>query len=358
MPCYPHRNAIFFYGAPDSPFLAPRGVFLSPLGHLIVSDTGQNRVFIWNQIPTESQVSPDVVIGQADSFQTGRNIDQKSVNTGLQYPSGIWSDGVRLAIADAWNHRVLLWNQMPTGERQPADVVLGQNNLEGNLANRFGVGSSPTADSLYWPYGITSDGQNLWIADTGNRRILHFEEWPRHNGSPASQVLGQTDFHSREYDPRFFTWPYTLSINEQGQMAVADTQSFRVGVWNDWNMAKKHAANFWIGQSDHDRAEPNKNKARPSADTLNWNYHCCFHQKGLWVADTANSRVLYYKPGEVKASYFLGTTSFESPGEFDTQKTENHSRTYWPFCLSIHDQQLAVADTGNHRIILYSLLEP
>jgi hypothetical protein len=29
---------------------------------------------------------------------------------------------------------------------------------------------------------------------------------------------------------------------------------------------------------------------------------------------------------------------------------------YWPFAISIDENRMAVADTGNHRIILYELL--
>lgn len=358
MKLYPHHDQLFFYGATESPFLAPRGVFISPLGHLIVSDTGQNRIFIWNRIPNEAQVAPDVVIGQSDTIQTGRNNDFRNTGMGLQYPSGIWSDGKRLAIADAWNHRVLLWHQLPGKDGQAADVVLGQESLFENKPNRKGLGHKPEANTLYWPYGVWCEGSNLWIADTGNRRLLYFNQWPTQHGFAAQSVLGQADFNSREFEPAFFTWPYAMSISELGQLAVSDTQSYRVGIWSHWQDASKQTADYWLGQNGQENAEPNRNRALPGADTLYWNYHCCFYRNGLWVADTANSRVLYFKDQEKTARYFLGTNSIQSSGEFDTQNPENKDRMYWPFCLSQQGNRLAVADTGNHRIIIYTLLDP
>ena len=48
-------NGRIFRGSEQKPFLAPRGVFVAK-EMLSVSDTGQNRFFIWHSIPpTEFQ---------------------------------------------------------------------------------------------------------------------------------------------------------------------------------------------------------------------------------------------------------------------------------------------------------------
>ena len=57
------ENFQVFLGAPDSPFLAPRGVWMGE-DKLLVADTAQNRVFIWNTLPTTQKAEPDVVLGQ------------------------------------------------------------------------------------------------------------------------------------------------------------------------------------------------------------------------------------------------------------------------------------------------------
>lgn len=81
-----------FHGPPNSPFLAPRGVYLSD-GCLVVSDTGQNRVFLWHQLPTDEHQEPDVVLGQATVGDTERNRGEAVSASTLQYPSGVWTDG-------------------------------------------------------------------------------------------------------------------------------------------------------------------------------------------------------------------------------------------------------------------------
>ena len=167
-----------FNGDHGTPFLAPRGVCLTE-NHLIVADTGQNRVFIWNNRQhMETHRRPDVVLGQSNTSGTARNQGNAAGPATLQYPSGIWSDGNLLLVADAWNHRVLIWRRMPLRSDQAADVVIGQPDFEANQPNVSGLGKPPSARSLYWPYGVWSDGQRIWIADTGNRRALYYENIP------------------------------------------------------------------------------------------------------------------------------------------------------------------------------------
>ncbi len=84
----------------------------------------------------------------------------------------LWSDGRRLVVADAWNHRVLIWHDFPGRHGQEADVVVGQPDFNSNLPNVEGIGKAPSAKTLNWPYGVFSDGQSLWIADTGNHRVV------------------------------------------------------------------------------------------------------------------------------------------------------------------------------------------
>ncbi len=47
------KASLFFYGDKGNPFLAPRGLHTVD-NKLIVADTAQNRIFIWNEIPGSS----------------------------------------------------------------------------------------------------------------------------------------------------------------------------------------------------------------------------------------------------------------------------------------------------------------
>ena len=63
----------------------------------------------------------DVVLGQQDFDSIGPGLQD-----GFQNAAAIASDGVRLVVADSNNNRVLIWNSMPTLNGTPPDVVVGQ----------------------------------------------------------------------------------------------------------------------------------------------------------------------------------------------------------------------------------------
>ena len=347
-----------FKGPESTPFLAPRGVFL--LGNqLFVSDTGRNRVFIWHDFPETTFQEPDVVLGQDDADGTGRNAGGLVSANSLQYPSGIWSDGQRLIVADAWNHRVLIWHKMPTAHGQAADVVIGQTDFDSNQPNAQGVGANPTERTLFWPYGVFSDGEKLWIADTGNRRILYFDHLPFENFAPASGVIGKPDFFTRDYENQNPIWPYSVKIGPDGSMAVTDTQYYRVLIWHDWRRAFQQRADVIIGQSDLDSSGQNQYGLYPGANTLSWCYDSCFAEQALLVADTGNSRILRFdsipEASNPSANGLIGKPNFSTGSEnaetvFGTEKS-----LYWPFSICANGGRLAVADTGNHRVLLYPL---
>ena len=51
---------------------------------------------------------PNVILGQKDDHQMDRNAGEEVSGSSLQYPSGIWTNGEKIIVADAWNHRVLV----------------------------------------------------------------------------------------------------------------------------------------------------------------------------------------------------------------------------------------------------------
>lgn len=360
-----NRNAVpeskaqlFFYGDEGNPFLAPRGLHMVN-GKLIVADTAQNRVFVWNKMPLSSYQKPDLVLGQLLSTDTQRNAGGETDASSLLYPSGVWSNGTQLIIADAWNHRVLIWNSFPTRNGQPADVVAGQPDMQSNLPNVKGVGSVSSAKNLYWPYGVWSDGKHLWIADTGNRRVLFYENIPTKNYMAADKVIGKENFEDKDYEHENAVWPYSVKVSEDGVLAVTDTQYYRVLIWKNWKDAFAKTADAIIGQPDLESCGQNQYNLRPKPNTLNWCYDMFMQNGSLWLADTGNSRILFYKNiptgNNVPADELFGNIDFESIGEhLDVGKHDNE-RLYWPFAVSVTDDQLIVADTGNHRIVFYKI---
>jgi len=95
----------------------------------------------------------------------------------LNYPRFALSDGTRLFVADGGNDRVLVFNHIPTQNAAEADIVLGQpdeyasvvtstTDLFHPLLLQAAANVNPTPTSLAW------DGTNLYVADPSNRRVL------------------------------------------------------------------------------------------------------------------------------------------------------------------------------------------
>ena len=86
----------------------------------------------------------------------------------LNHPRGLSLAGGRLFVADTSNHRVLVWDEIPASDQARADAAIGQPDLFSNDANAGGRGYG----TLYLPRFIYSDGERLFVADTGNDRLL------------------------------------------------------------------------------------------------------------------------------------------------------------------------------------------
>ena len=161
-------------------------------GKLIVADRANNRVLIWNTVPTGTSPA-DVVVGQKDLVHCAANDMVGNGRSGgkgpstLYEPSDVWSDGKRLLVVDQGNNRVLLWNTFPSSNAAKADVVLGQPDFLAAIADS----SSTGLDS---PGAVASDGNSIFVADVRNNRVLGWRRFPSANAAPADLVLGQGDF--------------------------------------------------------------------------------------------------------------------------------------------------------------------
>jgi hypothetical protein len=156
---------------------------------LIVGDALNNRVLIWNTVPSSHGQPADLVLGQADFTGCATNRGGTVAADTQDYPAGIWSDGARLIVADQGNHRVLIWNSFPTANGQPADLVLGQPDMASNL-----LATSTSNKDLDYPYFVFSNGNQLFLADVTKNRVLIWDSIPTTNYAAADRVIGQPDF--------------------------------------------------------------------------------------------------------------------------------------------------------------------
>ena len=169
-------------GASQTTFDRPIGIAVAGQ-RLFVTDPENNRVLIWNAIPTVNGAPADVVLGQANFTDNASGVSASA----LSQPGGVWSDGTHVAVADTGNNRVLIWNALPTTNSAPADVVIGQPDFNSSTP-------AAGAQGLNRPFGVHSNGLQLFVSDNGNNRLLVYDELPTSNQPSADLVIGQSTF--------------------------------------------------------------------------------------------------------------------------------------------------------------------
>ena len=153
---------------------------------MYVADYGNHRVLVYNTIPTTNGASADIVIGQPDLTSGTVNNGGLSANT-YNNPVEVQVKNGKMFVGDRANCRALIYNSIPTSNNASADVVIGQPNMTSNTCNNGGV----SASSLGTTYGVVSSGTKLFVTDYTNNRILIFNSIPTVNGASADVVLGQ-----------------------------------------------------------------------------------------------------------------------------------------------------------------------
>jgi hypothetical protein len=177
---------------------------------LVVADTGNHRVLIWNTFPTTNGQAADLVLGQA-TF-TAAAVPQPPTASSMFGPKGVLVDGGRLYVADTSNNRVLIWNTFPTANGQAADLVLGQATF---TTAAFGA----TASAMSLPSAMTTAGGALFVADEANDRVMVFTTIPTASGAAATRVLGQPNLTSSGGDN---IAPTQTNLDNPIDLAVAD----------------------------------------------------------------------------------------------------------------------------------------
>jgi len=349
------------FAEPVSPaahtLFGPRGAAITASGALWVADTGHHRLLGWPSLPARDGEAAQWLIGQPHFAAEGRNGHQEVGAATLNVPTGVTACGKGLAVADAWNHRVLIWHRAPCAAHVPADVVLGQRDAHGSAINRGR--DAPDADTLYWPYGVFWDGADLWVADTGNRRVLRFDGLPQHHGQPAILVLGQPDFVHRDenaggVDARSLRWPHALAL-WRGCLVVADAGNNRLLLWPEAPQSHYAASERVLGQADATAVDHNRGEYWPGRASLNMPYGLAVHHDRLLVADTANSRVLRFDdPDDTEANALAGQDCFSDKGDNRWQPPARDSLC-WPYALAVDGDTAIVVDSGNNRVLLWEL---
>jgi len=267
----------------------PASVFLGE-GRLVVADSGNNRVLIWNSVPAGSSDLPDVVVGQ-ESFSAGGS---GTSQTQLAFPTSAVVANGRLLVADQNNNRVLIWNSVPTVSGAAADIVLGQQ----DFVSRF---DDDEADEMNRPASVWSDGYRVLVADSGNHRVLYWSLFPDESGVEADYVVGQTGFSRSSAGTSSSTLRTPFGVSADGtRVYVADSGNNRVLEFDSFPIANGPVASEVYGQEAFSSAVANDDDQdgevddTPSARTLSGASGAFVYSGVLYVTDRNNHRVLLF----------------------------------------------------------------
>ena len=178
---------------------------------LAVADTDNNRILIWHSLPHANGQPPDVVIGQPDFTHYG-TASPPNANS-LRGPIGVWIAGGKLYVADTQDNRVLIYNKIPTTNGVAADVVIGQPNFTSFVQPDLTISNAtPSASNMQDPISVTTDATHMYVADLGQSRVLIYNTIPTTNGAAADIVVGQPDMVSA-LDNNSYTFPATQTLD-------------------------------------------------------------------------------------------------------------------------------------------------
>ena len=117
-PTFATRTAVEL--GPDS-FRWPHGIAGTD-EIVFVADAGNHRLLGWQPAPT-GDGRADVVLGQTD-FLTGSEFPYiPQTPTSMRFPYAVDIDGDTMVVADTANNRILVWDTVPTSSTTPADRV-------------------------------------------------------------------------------------------------------------------------------------------------------------------------------------------------------------------------------------------
>jgi len=289
-------------GCTDSRLSGPYNVAFSPDGlKLLVADAVNNRVLIWNTIPTTNGVAANVVIGQTDFITSTGGCSATKLST----PTGILviPDG-RLLITDDGNNRVLIYNSIPTTNGVAADYVIGQTDFVTSTA-----GSTANKLDLPWDAAFTPEGK-LLISDNGapgmgNHRILVYNTVPTSNGVSADYIIGNTVFGQKPATTTRtgFDQP-SVTVSCEGKIAIADFGNSRILMYNRVPNYNGAPADVVLGQPDFNTKvyfnDGSNVSGLPSNKNMYYPYSICFDINGRLLANgthgsgTGMHRVMIY----------------------------------------------------------------
>ena len=369
-------------GGGPSGMMMPMSVAYDPdYKRLFVSDSGNNRVLVYNADPDDPDAMKQAVavMGQAD-FQ-GRapreSLDQLKPE-GLAYD---WRHH-RLFISEDLNHRIMVYDAHPDriGGDTRAIAAIGQPDM-------FSTHPAVSRTRLAMPrVSVDSLSQKMYVSEgypAGNR-ISVWDISPENlrTGMPAIDVFGHEtpdggpDFDNRmaqgHIDGRSLAAARSVELDlADHRLFVGDEYNHRVVVYqlDRLNRLVDREADWVLGQPDLETSLFGEPGASNMTVPLDVAYDAS--TKRLFVGDGYHNRILVYDiaPGQLEngmaASHVIGQPDFNTTTKaagrsginFDVRMGRGIASDFLPlgFAIDEENQRLFASDGANNRILVYDI---
>ncbi len=340
---------------------------------LFVSDRGNSRILVFN-LDTDNTLidhTADFVLGQPDFKGSAGGTSVTSLNV----PVGISYDGPDnlLFVADADNHRIIVYDTATIVDGEPAIHQLGQDDFNSGFSNRGG-GSNAAINSFLAPESVSIEPVNglLAVSDGNNRVLIYDFGGPGLpllvDGMDASRVYGHADFVSESSGTTATTMADPRGVLVEtltNSLWVADTSNNRVLRFdlfdpNSVDGAPSAAALNVLGQSDFISGTAATTQSGMSGPVHLDLLESIGSDQRLFVTDGVNNRVLVFNTADgivdgEDAVDVYGQTTFVDSGFSTTQSGFNIPRG-----LEYDESSgvLYVADGDNNRVMIFGPVAP
>lgn len=319
---------------------------------LFVADQTNRRVLTFKISTLGDGKEADNVFGQSDFTSSGSGLN--STNFGLSGSGHLPKNlmGSNIFVSDIANNRILVFDFSDGGitNGEAAIRVLGQTNFTSGDA-------ATTQSNLSTPDGIELDNRNnrLFVADQVNNRVMIFDIATVTNGENAVNVLCQATFTTSDAGTTQSTCSSTAGVaydEGNNRLFVSDLLNNRILIFNSANsLTNGQAASNVLGQADFTSAG-----AATTAAGLSSPNGVAYHNNKLYVADTANHRVIVYDVAAItngeNAINVLGQSSFTTAVSATSQSGMNE-----PIDVAVDPKRsiLYVADSVNNRVLTFDI---
>lgn len=301
-----------------------------------ISDWSNSRVLYYSGTSTTATR----VYGQIGVFTTSTTNNGGLSASSINQARGIAVDSSGVYLADSGNHRVLYY----LGASTTATRVYGQVNFTSGSANQ---GGGATANTLNNPFGIAVDSTGVYVVENSNNRVVFYPG----TSTTATRVYGQggvfttSTANNGGITANSLSGPQGISIDSTG-VYIADTGNHRVLYYPGTSTTATRV----YGQPNF--TSNTANNGGITQNSLNFPRAVAAYGGDVFIIDNLNHRTLFYQGTSTTAIRVFG-----QGGSFNTGSINNPALNAdsfnGPQGIAIDASGIYVNDTDNNRVFWY-----